>query len=224
MTTSKRAHYEEWFEKRLGPRKPADEAALLAAADAFDAAQLSGRLAKSQLQQIVDGASSKGTLAWANSTDLLKVLSGQFAEAAAAIVEMSKHRQAHVRFNALCCLGKKTPTDTVHAVIRAGLIDKSSRVRWKAADRAHSLRAVELVPEITAALKAEKHDKTRATIESELRLLRDGYLVDQSNNDGFYVTISYAGGACSRFINAKEMETQGIEAIVAKMRNDRMPR
>jgi hypothetical protein len=204
--------------KRRGPRDPQDEAALLAVADAYDAVQRSGLLSKQQLRTVVDGASNNRMLVWAGSTDLLMALSAQFAEVAAAILNMSQHRQAHVRFNALCCLGKKTPTDTVHAVIKAGLIDKSSRVRRKAADRAHTLRAVELVPEITAALKAEKHDKTRATIEFELRLLRDGFIVNVSDDGQFDVTVSYPGGICGRTVSAKEMKSRGMEAVVADMR------
>ena len=221
-TGSKRADYEKWFKERLGPRDPVHEAALLAVADAYDEVLRSGRLSKQQLRTIVDGASNNRKLVWTGSTTLLKRLSEQFAEAAAAILEMSQHRQAHVRFNALCCLGKNTPADTVHAVIRAGLIDKSSRVRWKATDRAHSLQTVELVPEITAALKAEKHDKTRATIEFELRLLRDGFIVELGDDGQFDVTVSYPGGICGRTFSAKEMKSRGMEAVVAEMRRARV--
>ena len=62
----------------------------------------------------------------------------------------------------------------------AGLVDKSARVRWKAADRAEKLEKVELIPELTAAVAAEKDAKTRGTIEHHLLLLRDGYILEMS--------------------------------------------
>lgn len=225
MTTeSKRSQHEKWFKERRGPRNPQDEAELLAVADAYDAAQRSGRLSKQQLQVVVEGASSPRGLVWNGAADLLKLLAERFGDASQALVQMSNSPKAHVRFCALCCLGKKTPTETVHALIKAGLTDKSSQVRWKAADRAHSLQLVELVPEITAAFHAEKHAKTRSTIEFELRLLRDGYILEQCSDRQFLLTVSYhPGGFRARYISNKEMKAEGIDAIVAKMRNSKLP-
>jgi len=148
---SQHEEYAAWFEKRRGPRDSRDEAKLLAIADAYDAIVGGGTLSAEQLQLIVAGASSPQALIWCGTTDLLRKLSGDWPEAAAAILKLSKHRQSHVRFAAICSLGKNTPTSIIDAVLKAGISDRSSRIRWKAAQEAADLERVNLVPEITAA-------------------------------------------------------------------------
>ena len=218
---SKRAKYKEWLDHGYtGPRNAADNAALLNVASAYDAVRRDRKLTPKRLQTIVNGASNKKMIVWANSSDLLELLSYEYREAAVAILEMSKSRHGHVRFSALCSLGRKTPPDIVDAVIRSGLTDKSSRVRWKAADKAHSLRRKNLVPDITSALQREPNDKTRSTIEFELKLLRDGYILEQEADGRYDLVVSYDGGIKCRSVSAKEMKAQGIDSIVNKMRKE----
>jgi hypothetical protein len=221
-TKSKRARYKEWLDHGYtGPRNAIDEAALLKVADAYDAVRRGGKLTPKRLQAIVDGASNKKMIVWANSSDLLELLSYDYRDAAVAILEMSKSRHGHVRFSALCSLGRKTPPDIVDAVIRSGLIDKSSRVRWKAADKAHSLTRKNLVPDIMSALKHERNAKTRSTIEFEFKLLRDGYILEKKADGRNHLVVSYDGGITNRSVDAKEMKAQGIDSIVNKMRKER---
>jgi hypothetical protein len=225
MKTHKRAIYKDWLKHEYsGPRNLDDEATLLQVAAAYDAVQHSGRLTKGQLQKIVNGASSKKMLVWSNSVDLLNHISVQFGEAADAVIEMSKSKQAHVRFNALCSLGRNTPTAVVDAVIRSGLVDKSSRVRWKAADRAHQLKRIQLVPELTAAIQVERDAKTRSAMAFDLSLLRDGFILKKADSGNFDLTVSYPGGIMGKTVSARDVRSQGIEAIVAKILRDRVRR
>ena len=218
---SKRAEYKEWLDHGYtGPRNPGDKEALLKVAGAFDAVQRDGKLTKNRLQTVVNGVSSKKALVWDGSSTLLMFLSEQFPEAATAILELSRSKQGHVRFNALCCLGKPTPPDVVDAAIRSGLTDKSSRVRWKAAQQAHVLNRVNLVPDITAALEAERHAKTRESLDLSLKLLRDGYTLEEQKDGRFFLTVSYRGGFCCRYVSANEMKSLGVEAIAAEMRDE----
>jgi hypothetical protein len=213
--------YKEWLDHGYtGPRNTADEAALLEVASAYDAVRRDGKLTPKRLQTVVDGASHEKMFVWANASELLELLSGEYGEAANAILEMSKSRHGHVRFSALRSLGKKTPPEIVDEVIRSGLIDKSSRVRWKSADKAHSLRRKHLVPAITSALKRERNAKTRSTLEFELKLLRDGYILEKKPDGSFHLVVTYDGGITSRPVSAKEMKAQSIDSIVKKMRED----
>jgi hypothetical protein len=168
-------HYAAWFERRRGPRDAKAEADLLAVADAYDAAVQSGRLSAEQLQRVVEGASDSRGLLWNNATSLLMRLSGKWPAAADAIATMFQSRRAPVRFAALCSLGRETPVGITDVLLKAGFRDKSSRVRWKAVDRANQLERRNLVPEITAALAAESNARARRSMALDLRLLRDGH-------------------------------------------------
>jgi hypothetical protein len=211
-------HYSAWFERRRGPRDAQDEADLLAVADAYDAALQSGTLSAEQLQRVVGGASSSRALLWNNATNLLMKLSGKWPAAADAIAAMFRNRKSHVRFAALCSLGRETPVAVTDALLRAGFRDKSSRVRWKAVDRANVLERRNLVPDITAALAAESDDKTRRSMEPDLRMLRDGHWVRPESPGWFSVTARRHDGTASRTVSDDELKTRGLEAILAELR------
>jgi len=210
--------YAAWFRRRRGPRNAQDEADLLAAADAYDAAIRDGKLSAEQLQCIVEGASSPRALLRNNATELLTKLSGRWPEAADAISNMFCSRQSHIRFAALCSLGRETPADVTDALLRAGLCDKSSRVRWKAADRANHLERRNLVPEINAALNAESDGKARRAMELDLRMLRDGYWVKPASPGRTSVTARLHNGIASRTVSNVELRAKGLESILAELR------
>lgn len=155
---------------------------------------------------------------WNNATDLLMKLSGRWPAAADAIATMFSSTQAHVRFAALCSLGSQTPVAVTDTLLKAGLRDKSSRVRWKAADRADRLERRNLVPEITAALAVESDDKARRSIELDLRMLRDGYWVKPESPGRSAVTARRYNGIASRTVTDDELRDKGLEAILAELR------
>lgn len=210
--------YAAWFERRRGPRDARDEADLLAVADAYDAAIQSGTLSAEQLQRVVEGASSSRALLWNNATDLLMRLSGRWPAAADAIAAMFGSRQAQVRFAALCSLGRETPAAVTDALLKAGLRDKSSRVRWKAVDRANQFERRNLLPEITAALAAESDEKVRRSMELDLRMLRDGHWVRADAPGWSSVTARLRNGIASRTVSDDEFRAKGLEAILAELR------
>src|ERR1043166_8978671 len=183
------ARFEAWLQRRRGRREPLLEAELLTVVDAYDTAKQGRTLKPEELQLIADAASDSRALLWQNAVAFMGVLSEQWPEANAAILAMAQSRKAHVRFNALCCLGESTPFSTVEQVLKSGLRDKSARVRGKAADRMGQLRKLEFVPELTAALTNERDPKARSTMEFELRLLRDGYILEPAQGGGFRVTV-----------------------------------
>ena len=137
----------------------------------------------------------------------------------AAILAMSQSSKAHIRFNAILCLGKSTPSDIVEKVLKTGLLDKSSRVRIKAADWIGRLRKTEFVPELTAALAIERNAKARATIEFSLRLLRDGYILKSAPGGRHNITVfgEEGGIRCSR-VSQETLNKHGIEEIASKLR------
>ena len=210
--------YAAWLEQRRGPRDAQDEADLLSVADAYDAATESGALSAAQLERLVEGASDTRALLWNNATNLLMKLSGRWPEAAEAIATMFRSRRAHVRFAAICSLGRETPVAITDTLLKAGLCDKSSRVRWKAVDRANQLERRNLVPEITAALASESDAKARGSMELDLRMLRDGHWVRSESPGRLLVTARLRNGISSRMVSDDELRAKGLDAILAELR------
>lgn len=171
---SLRAEYEALIGKarEQGCPNPHVDPTLMRAADEFDAAAARGGPLPEHPAIIVDAASHRLARIWFDGIRILGRASERWPEAAEAIRRMSMGKTAHLRFCALCSLRPKTPPDVTDAVIRAGLTDRSARVRWKAADRAESLRRVHLAPDIEAALVAEGNEKTRRTMQYHLEGLR----------------------------------------------------
>ena len=118
---TQRDHYEEWFATRRGPRYPADEAAALAAADAYDAIGQAGKLSQTLVDVLVGAASSARGLVWNCGVDLLRKAMQQWPEIAGPVSMLLRSSRANVRFSAMCCVRESMPRETAAAMVRAGL-------------------------------------------------------------------------------------------------------
>ena len=214
----KREHYEKWFKSRRGPRDRDVEAFILSAADAYDAIQVSGACSIEHLQRIVDVASSERGLAWNCGSDLLGKLAERWTQAADAILKMTTSPHAHVRFSAMCCVERGTPDVIGDAVLKAGIADKSAKVRWKAADTAEHFEKEHLLPQLIAALAAERNAKAKRSIERSMLMLRDGYTLTPMPSGELSLWIHTPIGSKGKFIKAEDLQTKGIEAIISEMR------
>jgi hypothetical protein len=119
----------------------------------------------------------------------------------------------------LCCLLPDTPANISDRLLRNGLTDKSSWVRWKAAEKIGTFERKDLLPPLEAAYSAEKNPKARAEIELEMRLLRDGHIVKPGTPSGFYVTVRMKNGIRSGYVTEEAMQQKGIQAIAAELRS-----
>ncbi len=213
-----REKYEPWLRGYLRKRCPELEPPLLAAFDAFDSLQQGKSLTPEVLEPIVEAASSSRRPLYENATPLLSKLTEHHAEARAAVGTMANDSRSHVRFNAILCLGKSTPLSFSLPLLQQGLRDKSAKVREKAADWAGRLRLRELVPDLEESAAREKNAGASGTIEFELKLLRDGYVLEPGSDDGFDITtFSHHGGTAGRWVRRTELESRGLQAILAEL-------
>jgi hypothetical protein len=191
----------------------------MAAVDALDVVQQTDELHPKLLRPILDAVSSSRRPLYENTCEFMRILSAKWPEANDGILAMSQSTKAHVRFNAILCLGKSTPATTVERVLKSGLLDKSSRVRRKAADWIGRLRKRELLHEWAVALSSERDAKVRSTMDFELRLLRDGYILKPAQGGRFRVTVRTEDG-CVKVAPVREESvlTRGIDAIASELR------
>jgi hypothetical protein len=201
----------------LREKHPQDEPVMRAALDAFDAIQAEGKVTQRLLEPIVQAASDSRKMLFEIPVDFLDQLTGSYGEAREAVATMAVDKRSHTRFNAIMCIGKAAPKSFKLELLRQGLRDKSSKVRLKAADWAGRQRLRELVPDLEDALAAEDNDKARATIEFELRLLRDGYILVTERDGTVRVTAFTPNGCGSRWFEQTEIDQRGIKTIVAEL-------
>ena len=217
--TTYRERYDSYL-RELGETHPQDAPVMRAAIDAFDAIQAGDRVTQRLLEPIVKAASDSRKTLFDIPVGFLDQLTGAHDEARQAVSEMAENKRSFTRFNAITCIGKSAPKSFKLDLLRQGLRDKSSRVRAKAADWAGRHRLKELVPELEQALAAEKNDKARATIEFELRLLRDGYILKTGKDGTVWVTAHSPNGISGRCVEQSEIDQRGIDAIVAELATD----
>ena len=215
-----RDHFERWFSERSGPRKPKDEASLLAAADAFDSIQKRRKVTPQLLEPIVAACAWPPTSLSANASRFLSILANQYVEAGHAVEMMASDGRWQVRFNAVLCARKEAPVDLNVKILRIALRDKSARVRGMAACHAGILEIQELICDLEQALKCEKDPKAKDSIDFELKLLRDGFTVEPASKGQFVVCTRFNRGTTSRFVSKAELDRLGPKAIAKKMRKE----
>ncbi len=209
--------YEPWLRDCIRKRFPELEPMILAAINAYDLILQKQSITSQWLEPIVAAASSSRRPLCETVTPFLGRLTGLYVEARQAVMQMAQDPRSHVRFNAILCLDEKTPRPFSLELIRKSLLDKSSNVRLKAADWAGRLRTREVVPELAEALAKKGNAKAKDTIEFELKLLRDGYILEPGPDDGFNITTFCSNGIAGRWIRRSEIERRGIQAILDEL-------
>jgi hypothetical protein len=208
---------EVWIQESLRPCHPNLEQPLRAAIQAFDTIQERKRISPELLDVIVDAASSSSIPLYETVTGLLSELTGLFVEAQDALLAMANHSCRQVRFNAILCIGESTPRSLSVQILRQGLYDRSAKVRVKAADCIGRMRLRELIPDLEEASRVETNAKAKATMEFELKLLLDGYILERNSDSTLDLTVRIKGGIVGRPVSELELKQRGIEAIVADM-------
>jgi len=213
-----RRKYEEWLSKWKRARTAEEEAAILKVADIFDAFNETNRLSAEDLALIVEAASSP-QLILSNAVDQLSSLALRNDDAARAVAEMFKSPKSNVRFAAICCLRRDTPASLADPLLTGGLRDKSAQVRRMAAQMICGFERKDLLPQLDAACASETNAKTRSSMEFELPLLRDGYILKPSNGGGYRdVTVRFRRGIVGVTISEKELQEKGIQMIASDLR------
>ena len=172
---------------------------------------------------LTTAADNPHRLVWNCAVDLLSKSLREWPEVADTIAGMLRSRQVTSRFSAMCCVKEYMPSVTADTMIRAGLEDKSSQVRWKAGEAADRLRKTDLIPLLTRVVAQEKPGRSRRSLEHSLRLLRDGYILDPSADGTFSLWINTADGSAGKSVSQAELDSKGIDKLVAEFRASRSP-
>ncbi len=82
------------------------------------------------------------------------------------VVELARARSAHVRFAAIIACSSNLDPDLVTRLVRAGIRDQSSKVRWKAGEFAANAELTHLRAELSEAIRIESDERTKRSLAS----------------------------------------------------------
>lgn len=174
-------------------------------------------VADETLKFILDAAQDKRPSVYEVATAVLGGLAETDERALNAIQSMSRSRTAHIRHNAVLCLTECTPVKACVEVLRSSLIDKSVRVRRKAADCIGRLKLVSLLPALAHATTIETDPETRDLLIYESDILRNGYFIRPAvDGVAFITTNTSKGGRISFGIEYDELKKRDISAIISE--------
>lgn len=215
---SPRETFDRWLDERLMRLAPEAVESVRAACDAYDRIVERGRIEEGDLQRIVEVARDARRACWENAVDLLEVLTAEYPKAQDAVRAMATDGKAHVRFAALCCLGRQTPASFARELLREALHDRSAKVRRKAASQAFQLRLTSMIDELQSALERERDVATIRELALCLPLLRDGYHIEEKGEQVLVTVALQPGGICGGFVNHEEFAGRGVEEIMRDVR------
>ena len=210
---------EEWM-KSSGLSNEREEVALiLAIADVCDNAIENGKLSEGQIRFLVDGASNTHALVRGNIVELILILQRNCVDVSPVLMELSESKKSNARYTAICCLaGRTTPRAITDKMLKAGLTDKSFKVRMKTAQIATVYyRKRWLAPLI--APYAEKY----WGIANFQKLIHDGYVLNKHENGTYNLAVlpNWAAGPRIRSFCEAELNAKGINNLVSEMQQDK---
>ena len=214
-------HFAGWYDEFFTRRYPELVEALDAAYDAFERTRQSGNLTEIDLALIVAAVRSSRAILWESVIDKLSPLTIFFEKARDAVSEMADDRKAPIRFRAMTAVRKRTPKQFTVPHLMKGLVDRSGRVRWRAAESAERLELLEMLPAIEAALQNEKQAGTREAINCAYQLLKYSYIVDPERPDGSrsvsFLPHTHHGALSIRSFTKEQIDEHGLDTLISRL-------
>jgi hypothetical protein len=207
-----------WYERE----RPAQAATFRAGWEAFRSFLLNGSTTDQQLAAIVELVRGTVPTALDTGSDWLARISIDDARARQAVAELSTAKTADARFGALCCLSIRHPRPFLLELLIPAIDDKSSKVRWKAVEKALHLDLPEAIPAIERRQLVEGDAKVQGSIRTVLPLLRDGYEIRPAigATDGIDLLVGGPGGIRSRYVSQDVLGHRGVAEIAKEWRDE----
>ncbi len=155
----------DWINSFVEPRYPELAAPFRMAINAYERIISKNKIDPDDLKTITDIIRSPRIILWLNGTELLADLTIDYPEARNEVAILAKDPKARIRFNAVLSVIAGTPKEFGLEILKNALVDKSARVREKAADWAFRNCFWELLPELEQACETEENKTTRFTME-----------------------------------------------------------
>jgi hypothetical protein len=198
-------------------KDPGHKEALGRALEAFEGIWNDEICDQARLDLVVEVAGGASSTLWSPGMEMLVQLASCHEAARDAFLALARSRKATQRFAAIAVMDDRLPRPIVLDVLKAGLLDKSAKVKGHAFMRCNDLAARELVEEMTRAA-ATLEGKAREHADWYLAMMRDGYALELAE-DRATISITYPWGTISSaMVTLEEAAPDRIEATIARLR------
>ncbi|AEV68383.1 HEAT repeat domain-containing protein [Acetivibrio clariflavus] len=148
-------------------------------------------------------------------------LSHNFNEPKELFYKLANDSNSKIRFNAVTLMLCKPTEDVIEYVLSKCVNDKSSSVRRKVADVCCRLNQVKMIGILENQFALEKNESVRRSMDFSIRLLRDGYILEEKDTDMCNLLVETCEGEILGVILKKSVISEfGIKAIVEMIRRN----
>jgi hypothetical protein len=124
------------------------------------------------------------------------------------------------RFIVIAYLRSNFPREFLLEIVSKGVTDRSSFIRWKAAQVCGHKGLKELLPLIESRLSDETNDNALYELKSSIGLLKDGYYLHYTDGHPWLTIKKITGQIISLYLNQEQIDKEGLSAIVEREKNE----
>jgi hypothetical protein len=207
--------FREWL--RNFPTVPAERMAMaLAAIEAFEAFER--RSSAADLRPLVMAASSSHKLVFETGCRLLVRLAAHHTGAQQCLSEMAKDKNATARFHAAAYLDDELPEALRREIVHQALSDRSAKVRQKGIEGVERFKFTDLLSRLEEMQRTETNEGVRRSLALHVPLLRDGFLLEPSEDGaGYYLIVRGPGSVGGPFIPKDKYSEEFLRQEVARL-------
>jgi hypothetical protein len=185
------------FRKFLGEQDLSPERRALAEAAITAFLDFSDREDPALLAPLIAAARAPARALFEIGATLLGLLAQEFEAAREAWLGLTIDRTSTARFTAVAYLTPEMPRGFAQRVVERALADKSTKVRSKGVELASELELRALVPQLERLATDDPDEAVRRSLASWLPILRDGYRLVGTKEDGYWVHFRVPGAYIS---------------------------
>ncbi|MBI3410200.1 MAG: HEAT repeat domain-containing protein [Planctomycetes bacterium] len=192
----------------------------IGALDAFGRIQHRGDIGQADLKPITRSALASLRSIREDAIRMLLLIGREFDAARNALLQVFASRNAEVRFTLVSEFGYwrlQFPESFVRGFLARALQDESPRVRMFAAEGCNGYERNDLLPLMRTASDKETDPGTKCHIETSIRLLADGYYVDDRGTGDVFVWAKTNRGTSGQPVSRSDFSRKNVQKIVKKI-------
>ncbi len=154
------------------------------------------------------------------SGKFLSRLAYHFEDAKKIFDKLACDNDSKIRFNAVTLLLCNPPDDVVLNVIEKCINDPSKKVRKKVADVCERIDNTEILNLLERQYNIEKDDSVKDSLLFSIRLLKNGYILEERDENTFDLLVKTNDGLTGIIISKEKLGNYGIDILVKSIKQN----
>jgi hypothetical protein len=208
----------KWVECKI--KDPAKKEIALGAVEAFDHLITRKRILSEDLAPILKAVQHTSRVVADVGAERLMGLAEKHNIVLDTLRELFESGKSKDRFMIIAYLIETLPRDFLLDIVGKGLSDKSTQIRWKAAQACGSIGLKELLPLMENRLSLEKSANALHALKTSIGILRDGYYLYYSGGHPWLTIKKASGRIVSMGLRQEQIDKEGLQVIVERGKNE----